>query len=75
MLGFGNYAGDRLNFGVAAERLINEGIDTRIVYVTDDVASASPEEQKNGAGSQAPLRSTRSLRLQGTARTSMKSSA
>ena len=28
VLGFGNYAGDRLNFGVAAERLINEGIDT-----------------------------------------------
>jgi dihydroxyacetone kinase len=44
VLGFGNYAGDRLNFGVAAERLINEGIGTRIVYVTDDVASASPEE-------------------------------
>ena len=41
VLGFGNYAGDRLNFGVAAERLISEGIDTRIVYVTDDVASAS----------------------------------
>src|SRR5215211_2182658 len=34
VLGFGNYAGDRLNFGVAAERLIDEGIDTRIVYVT-----------------------------------------
>ena len=28
VLGFGNYAGDRLNFGVAAERLISEGIDT-----------------------------------------------
>jgi D-erythrulose 4-kinase len=50
VLGFGNYAGDRLNFGVAAERLINEGIDTRIVYVTDDVASASPEEQDKRRG-------------------------
>jgi D-erythrulose 4-kinase len=50
VLGFGNYAGDRLNFGVAAERLINEGIDTRIVYVTDDVASASPEEQEKRRG-------------------------
>jgi dihydroxyacetone kinase len=50
VLGFGNYAGDRLNFGVAAERLINEGIDTRIVYVTDDVASASPEEQQKRRG-------------------------
>jgi dihydroxyacetone kinase len=50
VLAFGNYAGDRLNFGVAAERLINEGIDTRIVYVTDDVASASPEEQQKRRG-------------------------
>ena len=50
VLGFGNYAGDRLNFGVAAERLINEGIDTRIVFVTDDVASASQEEQQKRRG-------------------------
>jgi dihydroxyacetone kinase len=50
VLGFGNYAGDRLNFGVAAERLVNEGIDTRIVYVTDDVASASAEEQQKRRG-------------------------
>jgi dihydroxyacetone kinase len=50
VLGFGNYAGDRLNFGVAAERLINEGIDTRIVYVTDDVASASRQEQEKRRG-------------------------
>jgi len=40
VLGFGNYAGDVLNFGVAAERLRAEGIDVRIVTVTDDVASA-----------------------------------
>ena len=46
VLGFGNYAGDRLNFRVAADRLIAEGIDTRIVYVTDDIASAQPR----GAG-------------------------
>ena len=50
VLGFGNYAGDRLNFGVAAERLIDEGIDTRIVYVTDDVASASMEEHEKRRG-------------------------
>ena len=50
VLGFGNYAGDRLNFGVAAERLINEGIDTRIVWVTDDVASASRDEQEKRRG-------------------------
>jgi dihydroxyacetone kinase len=40
ILGFGNYAGDVLNFSVAAERLRAEGIDVRIVPVTDDVASA-----------------------------------
>lgn len=45
VLGFGNYAGDRMNFGVAAERLRAEGIDTRVVWVTDDVASAPPEEK------------------------------
>jgi dihydroxyacetone kinase len=50
VLGFGNYAGDRLNFKVAADRLIAEGIDTRIVYVTDDVASAGPEEQGKRRG-------------------------
>ncbi len=44
ILSFGNYAGDRLNFKVAADRLIAEGIDTRIVYVTDDIASAGPDE-------------------------------
>ena len=56
VLGFGNYAGDRLNFGVAAERLIDEGIDTRIVYVTDDVASASREEQQKRRGIAGPFR-------------------
>ena len=50
VLGFGNYAGDRLNFRVAADRLIAEGIDTRIVYVTDDIASASLEEQGKRRG-------------------------
>ena len=50
VLGFGNYAGDRLNFKVAADRLVAEGIDTRIVYVTDDVASASATEQGKRRG-------------------------
>ena len=40
----GNYAGDVLNFGLGAERLTAEGIETRYVAVTDDVASASAEE-------------------------------
>jgi len=40
---FGNYAGDTMNFGLARTRLLAEGIDTRIVLVTDDIASAPAE--------------------------------
>jgi len=43
LLGFGNYAGDVLHFGAAAERLRAEGIDVRILRVTDDVASAGAD--------------------------------
>ena len=50
ILAFGNYAGDRLNFGAAADRLRAEGIDTRVVWVTDDVASATAEEQEKRRG-------------------------
>ena len=45
---FGNYAGDTMNFGIAAERLRKEGIDTRIVLVTDDVASADEADKRRG---------------------------
>jgi dihydroxyacetone kinase len=44
LLGFGNYAGDVLNFGAAAERLRSEGIDVRVLAITDDVASAAAAE-------------------------------
>src|SRR5688500_6081303 len=37
LLGFGNYAGDVLHFGQAAERLRAEGVDVRIVTVSDDI--------------------------------------
>lgn len=40
LFSFGNYAGDRMNFGMAQARLRDTGIDTRSVRVTDDVASA-----------------------------------
>ncbi|HEV7249288.1 MAG TPA: dihydroxyacetone kinase family protein [Shinella sp.] len=50
LLGFGNYAGDVLNFGVAAERLRAEGIDVRIVTVTDDVASAPADSHLQRRG-------------------------
>jgi dihydroxyacetone kinase-like protein len=41
---YGNYEGDVMNFGLAAELLADEGIPSETVLVTDDVASA-PREQ------------------------------
>lgn len=46
----GNYAGDVMNFTLAKERLDAEGIDTRTVFVTDDVASAPVEEAHKRRG-------------------------
>jgi dihydroxyacetone kinase len=48
ILSFGKYAGDVMNFGIAAERLRREGIDTRIVHVTDDIASAPAHDDRRG---------------------------
>lgn len=45
LLGFGNYAGDVMQFGLAAARLRVEGIDARTLAVTDDVASAPPADR------------------------------
>ncbi|GAA2853310.1 D-erythrulose 4-kinase [Streptosporangium fragile] len=50
VLAFGNYAGDRLNFAAAADRLRAEGVDVRIVYVTDDIASAAAAEADRRRG-------------------------
>ncbi|MFC6015933.1 dihydroxyacetone kinase family protein [Plantactinospora solaniradicis] len=47
---FGNYAGDVMNFGLAQQRLRAEGIDTRTVLVTDDIASAVPAEAEKRRG-------------------------
>jgi len=44
LFSYGNYAGDRLNFDMAQERLRAEGIDCRTVVITDDIASAPPAE-------------------------------
>ncbi len=48
ILTFGNYAGDNMNFGIAAKMLRSEGIDTRIVVVTDDIASAQEQQNRRG---------------------------
>lgn len=50
ILGFGNYAGDVLNFGIAAERLREAGIDTRLLATTDDVASAEAADAARRRG-------------------------
>ena len=52
LFGFGNYAGDVMQFGLAAERLRAEGIDARTLPVTDDVASAPLAERhlRRGVG-------------------------
>jgi D-erythrulose 4-kinase len=50
VLGFGNYAGDVLNFGLAAELLRAEGIDVRVLAVSDDIASASGAEHERRRG-------------------------
>lgn len=55
VLSFGNYAGDNMNFGLAAERLREEGIDTRIVVVTDDIASADEESSRRGIAGDFPV--------------------
>ncbi len=48
VLSFGNYAGDVMNFRIAASRLNREGIDTRVVLVTDDLASSVVESERRG---------------------------
>lgn len=47
---YGNYAGDRLNFDLAAEELQEAGHKVATVRVTDDVAAAPPDraDQRRG---------------------------
>jgi dihydroxyacetone kinase-like protein len=47
---YGNYAGDNLNFDMAAELAEMEGIKTATVRVMDDVASAPPERMTDRRG-------------------------
>lgn len=46
----GNYAGDVMNFSLAEAELCAQGIPTRYLVVTDDVASAPPEEAERRRG-------------------------
>jgi len=47
---YGNYAGDVLNFNMAAELAAEEGIEVRTVLIWDDVASAPPTEKNKRRG-------------------------
>lgn len=50
LLLFGNYAGDCLQFGQGAKALAEEGIDARIVTISDDVASGKPDKHRERRG-------------------------
>ena len=41
-----NYAGDILHFGAAGDRLRSDGVDTRMVAITDDIASGAADERE-----------------------------
>lgn len=47
---YGNYAGDNMNFDIAAELLADDGIETRTIRVRDDVAAAPPERMDDRRG-------------------------
>ena len=50
LLTAGNYAGDKINFELAAQRLQADGIDARVFLVTDDIASAPAGEHEKRRG-------------------------
>lgn len=45
-----NYTGDRLNFGLAAERARSEGLDVEMVIVADDIALKDAPQPRGIAG-------------------------
>src|SRR5438552_7802714 len=50
LMAYGNYAGDVMNFGLAAQLAAAEGIEVREVRVSDDVASAPKGEESKRRG-------------------------
>ena len=47
---YGNYAGDVMNFSLAAQLAAAEGIEVREIRVSDDVASAPPDQAAKRRG-------------------------
>ena len=52
---YGNYSGDNMNFDMAAEAAVGEGIETETVRVWDDIASAPPDRVQERRGLAADL--------------------
>jgi dihydroxyacetone kinase len=50
VMAYGNYAGDVMNFGLAAQMASAEGIDVREIRIADDVASAPKAESGKRRG-------------------------
>ena len=50
LMAYGNYAGDVMNFGLAAQLANGEGIEVKEIHVTDDVASAAKAEATKRRG-------------------------
>lgn len=50
-----NYTGDRINFGIAAERLAHDGIAVRRVLVDDDIATESADTATGRRGTAATV--------------------
>lgn len=55
LFGFGNYAGDVLQFSRAVEMLAKEGIEARILTVTDDIASSDTHLERRGIAGDLPV--------------------
>lgn len=47
---YGNYAGDVMNFEMAAEMAEEQGIPVRTIVTTDDIASSPPEDRDGRRG-------------------------
>jgi phosphoenolpyruvate---glycerone phosphotransferase subunit DhaK len=56
---YGNYAGDVMNFDMAAEMAAMDGIECRTVLTTDDVASAPRDQRHKRRGVQGTFSSSR----------------
>jgi dihydroxyacetone kinase-like protein len=50
-----NYTGDRINFGIAAERLAADGVDVRRVLVDDDLATDNADTATGRRGTAATV--------------------